>query len=408
MSSNGFFAVDRGAFAKACDLGPDPAAAYLILAAGSGGDNRTTAWSADAIKNRLKVRWGSANAWLKRLIEADLAVKGGTRTRPRYDLPPFSDDRPSLNRFQDEAIERARRGEQPSTKRTLSAAQAAKDAGYLREKDGLWSVVEAKPNLIWLPITLVEGVVGEIPPIERLRRSRDAGTLRLLIDLYALHDLPGCCGVDTMWLWMKAAERSKIITKSGMTVWHFSKPGSQTVFIECDSPFSHHREGTGDGCAVTFFRRLQRIEEAGLIEWVLMLVEGDERRARSLFPLGILDGPSYSDTIQQDGLEWQIRQHAARAALVIRHAGEATSGTAELYEREADETLVAVERSFTEVQMIGVARLRYRPQTERTSDWMRELRETHDAQVGTYRQLIMAAAPHLLPPDPDLLGKTLR
>ena len=58
--------------------------------------------------------------------------------------------------------------------------------------------------------------------------------------------------------------------------------------------------------------------------------------------------------------------------------------------------------------MIGVARLRYRPQTERTSDWMRELRETHDAQVGAYRQLLKAAAPHLLPPDPDLLGKTSR
>ena len=88
-----------------------------------------------------------------------------------------------------------------------------------------------------------------------------------------------------------------------MTVWLFSKPGPETVVIKDDSPFAHHLEGIGDGCADAFFQRLQRIQEAGLIEWVFQLVEGEERRARSLFPLGVLNAPSGSDTIRQDGLE---------------------------------------------------------------------------------------------------------
>jgi hypothetical protein len=43
---NGFFRIDKRLWAAACDLGINPAVAYLALACGTGGDNRTTAWSA--------------------------------------------------------------------------------------------------------------------------------------------------------------------------------------------------------------------------------------------------------------------------------------------------------------------------------------------------------------------------
>jgi hypothetical protein len=38
----GFFAVDRRAWALVCGLGMNPAVAYLVLAHGTGGDNRTS------------------------------------------------------------------------------------------------------------------------------------------------------------------------------------------------------------------------------------------------------------------------------------------------------------------------------------------------------------------------------
>ena len=46
----GFFAVDRRAWEKVCDLGLNPMVAYLVLARGTGADQRTTAWSVNAVE----------------------------------------------------------------------------------------------------------------------------------------------------------------------------------------------------------------------------------------------------------------------------------------------------------------------------------------------------------------------
>jgi len=43
-ATKGFFAVDRRAWARVCALGLNPAVAYLVVACGTGGDNRTTKW----------------------------------------------------------------------------------------------------------------------------------------------------------------------------------------------------------------------------------------------------------------------------------------------------------------------------------------------------------------------------
>jgi hypothetical protein len=51
LSTNeGFFAIDRRAWARVCTLGLNMAVAYLVLACGTGGDNRTTKWSDQAIR----------------------------------------------------------------------------------------------------------------------------------------------------------------------------------------------------------------------------------------------------------------------------------------------------------------------------------------------------------------------
>ena len=46
LSTNeGFFAIDRRAWARVCALGLNAAVAYLVVACGTGGDNRTTSLS---------------------------------------------------------------------------------------------------------------------------------------------------------------------------------------------------------------------------------------------------------------------------------------------------------------------------------------------------------------------------
>ncbi len=90
-----FFLVDIPTFAKVCDLAdPDIAAAYLILAAGTGADNRTSTWSREAVNQRTALNWRKADASIAKLEQQGLVrwIKKGAR--PRLDLPPVETRKP--------------------------------------------------------------------------------------------------------------------------------------------------------------------------------------------------------------------------------------------------------------------------------------------------------------------------
>src|SRR5262249_53888627 len=53
--SPGFFAVDLGAFRCAAVGGLNPAIAHLVMARGTGRDNRTTQWSVHSIEQRTGI-----------------------------------------------------------------------------------------------------------------------------------------------------------------------------------------------------------------------------------------------------------------------------------------------------------------------------------------------------------------
>ncbi len=50
------FAVDRRIWAHVCRFGLDAATAYIVLASGTGGDQRTTYWSAQSIEKHAGMR----------------------------------------------------------------------------------------------------------------------------------------------------------------------------------------------------------------------------------------------------------------------------------------------------------------------------------------------------------------
>ena len=54
-NASNIFAVDCRAWSKACDIGLNAAVAYLMLARGTGGDQRTVGWSVNAIENRTGI-----------------------------------------------------------------------------------------------------------------------------------------------------------------------------------------------------------------------------------------------------------------------------------------------------------------------------------------------------------------
>lgn len=88
-SRGGFFQIDSRSWAHVTKLNMNSAVAYLVLARGTGPDNRTTCWSVHSIETYTGISRGRAIRAIKTLLN-DGAVKliqGGTR--PKYELLPW-------------------------------------------------------------------------------------------------------------------------------------------------------------------------------------------------------------------------------------------------------------------------------------------------------------------------------
>src|SRR5215204_5375835 len=162
MAQGGFFAVGRQTVISACKVGVNAEAVFLVLARGSGGDNITTGWSAQAGSKYLGIRWKTASSAITQLERAKIITrdKASSTTRPRY---------------------------------TLSK----------------------KGGLIWLPNSLVDGVGGEIPPITKMRQTQDAMALRLLVELYAKQNLREDGRISPQVIW-PAYDRAQVAQRSAI------------------------------------------------------------------------------------------------------------------------------------------------------------------------------------------------
>ena len=83
---DGFFAVDNRTWLRVCQLGINPAVAYLVLARGSGGDNRITAWSVNAIETYTGIGRPRARKAIAILKSSGLIREDQGGTRPRYSI----------------------------------------------------------------------------------------------------------------------------------------------------------------------------------------------------------------------------------------------------------------------------------------------------------------------------------
>ena len=224
MTTSGFFAVGRDTFIQACSLGMNPACALLVMASGTGKDNATTKWSAEAISNHVGVRWSTAKEAINALLKVDIVVlKPGKSTRPSYKL----------------------------------------------SKDG---------DLIWLPCSLIEGAANEVPPVTKVRQTQDVMLLRLLVELYSAQNLREDGGVRPE-VYRQDYDRRKAGQQAAHVVWDFTKIGRIISWTAITRPhrredLTEKEEAEGENHGVDFFARIRRLESLGLIEWVPYLFEG--------------------------------------------------------------------------------------------------------------------------------------
>lgn len=213
-----FFAVGRDSFIKACDLGINPATAFIVQACGTGADQITTGWSAQAVQKYGGLRWRKADEAIKTLISHRLEKrtnKEDTGTKRRYEM-------------------------------------------------------KCKGDLIWLPRSLVEGADDETPPVKRIRQTQDVMALRLFIESYSAHDLREDGGLPANMV-RGAYERERYGEQGQYVVWGFDKKHDLVTLAHPVA--APHIEGRD---CDAFWERLRTLSSLGLVEYVPYVYEGED------------------------------------------------------------------------------------------------------------------------------------
>jgi len=306
-----FFVVDAPAFAKVCELGADTAAAYLVMACGTGRDSRTSTWSRDAISRHTGVTWRKARQSVD-------ALKGAGRVqeltpakarRPRFDLPPL--ERSPMPAAVARLAERIRNGLQPTSKVDRATAAEGQALGWLaRERQGLWRFLEEpEGRAAFIPKSVVMRDDGQPSIVERLRQTRDPKALQLLVDLYAQQDLAELDGVDRLTL-RRTFSRKSVLATGLHQLWWFKEEHTATNWRGLEH---HHANKNLDA----FWLNIRRLEDLGAIEWVYYLAEDAEGDAELVYPVAVVR----SGQVVRGELESVTGQWATLAAAVL-HPGE--------------------------------------------------------------------------------------
>lgn len=386
MSTGNFFRVDRRIWAAVCELGTNPAVAYLALGCGTGGDNRTTAWSAKAVSEYAGIAWIRGKAAIEELGKGGFIRRTKDGSRPRYELLDWSEfeqvrPRPPMSEYTAQVLRSIADGSQPKSKAQRNTADELVKVGRLWLVDGKYVTQapgeDGTAQWIWLPQTLVMGTSkGEDSPLERVRRIQDVLALRLFIDLYHVQHLCEHGGIDRGVLRQKF-ERARVGEHGIYVVWAFT-PASPYVYNHHVTKPHWSKDENG---SLVFWKRLKQLEDAGLIEWMPHLFEGD--------------GPD-AEVIHAYGLDWTAQgldsnENAVGQAAHL--AGQAMGNKHEVYGLQRRQCLAPVTRGYPDVQMIGVARLRYRPHTGHTAQWWKITQTRLPEFIKNYESL-RATATH--------------
>ena len=386
-----FFAIDRRTWGAVCDLGRiNDAASYLVLAQGTGRNNRETSWSTTSLKSYVGISWERGKLAINNLMAEGFIRNTDTSSekRPRYELLSWDEIQDGRHRratsdlspYQKHLIAEVREGDrQRISKDRRVQLDVLTQKGLLHRRDyDCYSVVDWKstaPDPIWLPNTLVTGTTrGEDSPVRRLKCAGDIWTLRLLVDLYHIQNLRDDGGVSPLVLREKFDQA--VVGEQGLfRIWGFRRVNKMLWW---NGPLlaQKRREKEPDKDH-PIWDSIQRLGEHGLITFVPHLWDNlpDSGQAEIIHPYGIAG---------IGGEELEIR-----VGMAANEAGLAMLSTFKRQKAEADgyECFAPIPRTIPNVHMVGAARLRYRPHTGRTGEWFKELTTGLPEYVARYERL---------------------
>jgi hypothetical protein len=383
--SKGFFSIDRGAFRCAAVGGLNSAIAYLVMARGTGPDNRTTQWSVNAIEKYTGISRPNAKKAVQDLLDRGSWKKMREGNHPTYEAVPGNEIPGGPFTATEKAVITAiRNGNRPSDQAVVEALKAR---GIVREctKQRAYELDEtaiaewSEPFAIWLPNALIDGAGDEVPPIELVRQTRSLPVLRLLIELYSEQFLPSFGGVPREML-KHEFDRLHVGERGPFVIWGFKKKHLRTS-LKLGRPFFTGKiitrdDGTrlDEGWDTSFWPAVHLLETLGLIDAVGMLLDGDDPEAEIIHPYGLNGG-------EPAERELASTAHAAAAAMV-------TEDQLRRAELEEHYDLVPVRRHIANATMVEIFRLRYRPHTTATAAWYAQMKESTAEWLARYEAMI--------------------
>ena len=197
--------------------------------------------------------------------------------------------------------------------------------------------------------------------------------LRLLIDLYAAQNLCEDGGISKdMIRWVYDAE---IVGQCpGWVIWGFNPKNPQTSVEGLVIPHLKPVRDKADEArrGEDFFARLDLLAGLGLIEWVPYSSRTIPPQRNLYIPYGI--GGS-------DELDDQLGRAARSAGLALLRDYQEDQVTKQM--------LVApVRRHIAKPQMIGIARLKYRPKTKMTAAWLAQMNTKYRDYLEDYEEIV--------------------
>lgn len=373
-----FFVVDRRAFAAACRLGLNPAVAYLTVVRGAGSRPKSL-WSVDAIERYTGISRPKAKLAVTTLLDNGLLSLERAGTRPLYGIVP-AHELPNLVLSVDDRIVLGLVGEGaivPTSHYVTAYGLLRRD--FLSHERKRWSLknselLSSEPQHVWLPNAIIEGAADETPPVALLRQMQDVRRLQLFVSLYDTSDLPNDGGVSRL-----ALRRTHTLTKIGQrgasTIWGFGHGIQTTSTGDLHQHFltGKHEAGKDTGLP-DFWAALTGLEECGLIEFIPHVFESDKPEAEMLHAYPVEDGGC-------EPWERSVAIAAHAAGLVCLTPGR------QQWAVEQVRHLLPVPSHITQLAVIGIGRLRYRPQTRMTAAWFAKSKERSEAWQTVYERI---------------------
>jgi hypothetical protein len=389
-----FFIIDSRIWARVTACGMNEAAAYLVLASGTIEDNKTTEWSTQSVMTHAGIGWIRAKAAVDWLIARGLIRRatGYTASKPLYEIVSYrelleheaSKNPPRLpDRLERNLLSRLRAGIQPANNAEQNRAERLlKSRLLLKDAKGAYLTPESisderGENSIWLPNSIVQGTpAGEDSPVRRLRRAGCARTLRLFVDLYAAHNLRDDGGISPRLI-RTNFDRQMIGQQGAYIVWGFKTSEKDWGTLWEKGPFAGY-EPAKPGEKAPVWVSVELLQSMGLLSFVPHIFENDTDTAEPIHSYGI------------SGVGEALEQEIGNAANLAARAMALPSRLTEA-EEGGFRHFCPVLKTIPAVQMIGVGRLTYRPNTRRTKAWFAELHDTTPKWIQTYADLLSKA-----------------